>query len=137
MRVRNDEMSLTQTAAVLGVDRATVWRWLRRKIIASRARSGHLVPVLASVVALRAQRDLIAKLKDTAKRAKPKSRKPTFLYAGGVTAGRGRGKWFPFIIGRHGIENAPRGSRNADLMVKAHDVHQAWSIATDWHLDAA
>ncbi len=137
MRVRNDEMSLTQAAAVLGVDRATVWRWMRRKVIASRQRGAHLVPVLASVVALRAQRDLIAKLQATAKRAKPKSKKPVFLYASGVTAGHGRGKWFPFSIGAHGIVNAPRGSRNADLMVKAHDVHHAWSIATDWHRDAA
>ena len=69
MLVREDEISVTDTAAVLGRHRITIYWWCRKGTIKSRRRGQFYFPLLAAVAAIRAKEQRIARMKDSARRA--------------------------------------------------------------------
>ena len=66
MRVREDELSVADAAAVLGVHYVTVCRWTRHGVLKSRRRGPYRFPLLRAVLAMRAKARRIANLKASA-----------------------------------------------------------------------
>ena len=63
MRVREDEVSVSDAAAILGVHRITIYHWCRQGFLRARRRDGVYFPVLAAVLAYAKKQRRIAKLK--------------------------------------------------------------------------
>ena len=66
MRTRSDEISILDAAAILGVHRCTLWRWVTAGVIKSRRRGWYRFVLLRDVAAFQAQRRQIARLKAVA-----------------------------------------------------------------------
>ncbi len=62
MRVRDDELTITNAAAILGRHRITIWTWCKTGHLAARRRGRHYFPKLAAVAARKQYEQRVARM---------------------------------------------------------------------------